>query len=166
MQPRPSAHQHARAWLGALLLLAACASSEPEPVPFEPLNVPAAPNFASGDYVFTTAAAWSTAWLAAPQQFHADPFNLQHVPLPAVDFSVHTVVGVSLGVGTRCFVPRITAVLRDGDTLEVQYRSNADTGVVTLACAHPWSLAVFAKVPALGGDLRSVRFVRRVDTEA
>ena len=110
MRPRPSAHQHARAWLGALRLLAACASREPEPVPFEPLKVPAAANFASGDYVFITAAAWSTAWFAAPQQFHAD------------------------------------------------------TGVVTLACAHPWSLAVFAKVPALGGDLRAVRFVRRVDT--
>jgi hypothetical protein len=119
MSPRHHAFAHALCRRRVLLLLAACGSSEPEAVAFEPLNVAAAPSFASGESVFTTAAAWHAACFAVPQQFHADPFNLQHAPQPEVDFSVHNVVDVSLGVGTRCFVPRIRAVMRLGDTLDV-----------------------------------------------
>lgn len=73
--------------------------------------------------------------------------------MPMIDFDAYTVIGVSRGVGIRCFSPRITDVYRVDNDLVVVYREPPTTGPITLACAHPWPLTDFIRVPAVQGSV-------------
>ncbi len=143
-----------------LVLLAACGGDSdppPTPVPFQTLQLQTLPAFPAGTYDIRTQAAWTAAWTSAPQTFEGDQFPSEVKPVPAVDFQNYSVVGVSLGLGIRCYVPEIVEVSSKPGELIVKYRSNAPSGPTTLACLHNWPLATFATVPRFQG---SVTFTR------
>lgn len=135
-------------------LLLSCGGATFEPVEFQPLLTEFPGTFAAGTYVFKNLAEMAAAWALAPQEYGVDPTpNPTPTPMPTIDFGKYSVVGISLGVGIRCFIPQITQVLSSGDDLKLVYQSAADTGATTLACLHMWPLTAFAKVPAVRGSV-------------
>jgi hypothetical protein len=67
------------------------------------------------------------------------------------------VVGVSLGVGIRCYIPEIVEVSSRPGELLVKYRSGEPSGPTTLACLHNWPLTTFATVPKFQGTVTFTR---------
>lgn len=147
------------------LVLASCGGAgggveEPtQPVPYQVLDLPNPPAFPAGTYVFTSQDELNIAWTSAPQTYPGNLFGGTPMPVPAVDFSISSVVGVSLGVGTRCYIPQIVDVTQQGSDLLVRYRSNEPDGPTTLACLHQWPLAVFVQVTKLKGSVVFSRVV-------
>ncbi|MBG9390212.1 hypothetical protein [Caenimonas aquaedulcis] len=135
--------------LALLAMLAACGGGgeTPEDVAMQRLQEELTRSFPAGTYVFRSQAEMAAAWNAAPQEFG------DAKPMPAIDFSQSMVVGISMGVGIRCFVPTITAVTRVGASYTVSYRANDGSGGTTLACLHTWRLTDFVAVPAQPGTV-------------
>jgi len=130
------------------------AGDEPtQSVSYQVLELPNPPAFPAGTYVFTSRDELNDAWTSAPQTDPGDLFSGTRMPVPNVDFSISSVVGVSLGVGTRCYIPQIVDVTAQGSNLLFRYRSNEPDGPTTLACLHQWPLAVFVKIPKLKGAI-------------
>ncbi len=118
---------------------------EPVPVVFERMQEEFSGTYARGEYVLRTQSELEAAWRLAPQQFG------QSMPIPVVDFTRYSIVGISLGVGMRCDVPLVTRVASKGDALLVHYKTNEGTGVTSLGCVHQWRLSDFVRVPAFSG---------------
>lgn len=147
-------------WLALVLpLLGACGggSDPPTPVPFQTLQLQAPPAFAAGTYDLRTQSDWSSAWASAPQTFPGDLDPTAIKPVPSVDFQNNSVVGVSLGVGIRCYIPEIVEVSSRPGELLVRYRSGEPSGPTTLACLHNWPLTTFATVPKFQGTVTFTR---------
>ena len=112
-------------------------------------------SFAAGTYVFKTQADMSAAWAEAPQEYvPVDPrLPPGPMPMPVIDWQRYSVVGVSLGVGIRCFAPKIIRIVKTGSDLTVMYTAPPSTGPATLACYHRWPLTAFAEVPVIEGNV-------------
>lgn len=142
----------------AVLVLALCAcGSDPDPleVEFEPLWTEFPGSFPAGTYVFRSEMEMAASWATAPQEFlPVDPRAPPGpVPMPKIDFGMYSVVGVSLGVGIRCFAPHISKVTTMGGDVKVLYVVPINSGPGTLACRHQWPLTAFARVPAIRGSV-------------
>lgn len=141
--------------LVATALVGCGGSIDPVPVDFQSLFTEFPGSYPAGTYVFKDQAEMAVAWATAPQEYvPVDPTRPPGpIPMPSIDFEKYSVVGISLGVGLRCFAPHITSITSVGDDLMVTYTSREDTGPVTLACAHTWPLTAFAQVPTFRGSV-------------
>lgn len=151
-------------WMAFSLVLASCGGGgggeavEPiQPVAFQALELFNPPAFAAGTYILRSQDELNSAWLNAPQTYPGDFFSTTPKPVPTVDFSNSSVLGVSLGVGTRCYIPQVVEVTEQGTSLLLKYRSGEPDGPTTLACLHPWPLAAFIVVPKLKGAVSFLR---------
>jgi len=138
--------------LASTLVLASCGvgsgSVEPvQPVSYQMLELSNPPAFPPGTYIFNSQVELDSAWANAPQTYQGDFFPDSPKPVPTVDFSASSMVGVSLGVGIRCYIPQIVDVTEQGADLFIKYRSGEPDGPTTLACLHLWPLAVFVLLP-------------------
>lgn len=145
------------AWLATLAFsLVACGGRvDPVSVEFQLMSTEFPGSFPAGTYVFTNASEMAAAWATAPQEYVTPDPRLPPgpIPMPVIDFDKHSIVGVSLGVGIRCFVPQIKTITSTDSNLTVMYTAPPDTGPATLACYHRWPLTAFAKVPAITGKV-------------
>ena len=144
----------------SLAALGACGDGgdvQSTPVPFQTLDIPAPPAFTEGTYDLRTQPEWAAAWASSREQFFGQLGPPTTRPPPTVDFQKDSVVGVSLGVGTRCYVPTIVDVSAKPMQLLVKYRSSGPSGPVSLSCAHPSPLVAFATVPKFDGTVVFVR---------
>lgn len=140
----------------ALALSACGADPDPVPVDFQPMWTEFPGSFPAGTYVFRNQSELAAAWATAPQDYvPVDPTAPPGpIPMPSIDFGPYSVVGVSLGVGIRCYAPHITQVVSAGGDLTVLYVAPPTTGPGTFACRHLWPLTAFARVPAIHGTVR------------
>ena len=119
--------------LGILTLaLAACGGSvDPVPVDFQLLRTEFPGSFPAGTYVFKNASEMAAAWATAPQDHvTVDPTRPPGpISMPSIDFETTSVIGVSLGVGIRCYSPQIKRIVSVGDALTVMYTAPPNTGV-------------------------------------
>lgn len=135
-------------------LLAACGGSDPpaEPVAYQLLfNEFASRAFPEATHVVRNQAQLDALWASG------QPWVGLGVPAPqeapAIDFSRNTLVGVTLGLGYRCYIPEILSVTRRGDTLTVVWRTNRDRQITTSACRHEFTLNSFLTVPVWPGPV-------------
>ncbi len=148
--------------LASTLMLASCLDGgggvEPvQPVSYQMLELSNPPAFPPGTYIFNSQVDLDSAWANTPQTYQGDFFADSPKPVPTVDFSASSVVGVSLGVGIRCYIPQIVDVTEQGTDLFINYRSGEPDGPTTLACLHPWPLAVFVLLPRTKGGVTFTR---------
>ena len=143
------------AFVAASLLACGGGGDAAFPVAFQDVTGSFPGSFPAGTYVFTDQTRMAAAWALAPQDFVTPDPRLPPgpVPMPVIDFASQSVIGVSLGVGLRCFVPQITGITGSGINMTVRYTAPPDTGPVTLACARRWPLTVFVTVPVLRGSV-------------
>jgi hypothetical protein len=74
-----------------------------------------------------------------------------------IDWKTSSIVGVSVGWGALCWIPRIVDVSRIGDDLTVTWWAASYGSIGTLACMHGASLKHFLQVPAILGTVTFVR---------
>ncbi len=111
----------------------------------------------SGTYVLRSAAEWQALWQAAPAQFPGDPYPNADKATPAVDFSRHTLIVLSLGSGVRCYLPQVTRVTEQGVLRRVFWKTNQDTGTTTSACNYLYPLVTLITVPASDAPVEFMR---------
>jgi hypothetical protein len=146
--------KHVVSLLAALLV--ACggdSGSNPQNVEVQDVTMTFFRSFPSGTYVFKNQSELESAWAAAPFQVYPIGLVLVEPSMPTYDFSIHTVVGLSLGIGKWCFAPRISKAVSDGNNLVVHFFLPSTS---TLACLRDGPLIAFALVPQVKG---SVQFV-------
>lgn len=139
------------------LFVAACGGGDPpapEAVPFDDVSLSFFRTFPAGVYVFKSQAELAAAWGTAPVEVYGIGLAPGANEQPAYDFSAVTVVGLSQGLGTWCYKPRITDVTRDGDDVVVRYLVPT---VSTLACLRSGPMVAFATIPRLTGKASFVR---------
>lgn len=142
---------------GAVLLLAllgACGGgSAGDPVTYQSLfSAFEFRVFAEGTHVLRTQAELETFW-ASGSNWTGAFAPAQPAGQPSIDFSRTTVVGITLGVGARCYIPEVLSVTRSGDTLTVAWRTNRDRQITTSACHSSYPLGNFLAVPAWPGPV-------------
>lgn len=136
-----------------LLLSCGGGGTPPEPVNYQFLfNEFQSRVFAENTYVLRTQSDLDALWNSGTEWtgLFSPP---QPAAKPVVDFSQNTVVGISLGVGLRCYMPEIVSVTRSGETLTVAWRTNRDRQITTMACIFDSSLQTFLAVPAWPGPV-------------
>lgn len=116
-------------------------------VPFTSLIPDAYRLIPRGTYVLRSTAEWKALWESSPAEFAFDPFPARPKVLPEVDFQRQTLLVISLDLGIRCNMPEVLSVTRVGDTIQVQWRTNEDTGASTSACLHRFPLFTLTLIP-------------------
>lgn len=149
--PRSRAWWPAAAVALAASLLVGCGGSEAEPVAFTNVTSDVFGAYGQGTYALRSQADLAAAWAPFTQSGQGA------TELPIFNFDSAMVVGVSLGVGVRCYIPTVVRVVRSGDTLTVSWKSTWPNGPTTQACLHQWPLSDFVAVPPHQGEVRFVR---------
>lgn len=153
---RTTTHGRRAALRAAALAIAAslvvgCGGSDSDPVPFVDVTSEVFGTYPFGNYTFRSQAELAAAWGPFTQS------GASATELPSFDFGSQMIVGVSLGVGVRCYIPTITSVVQSGSTLTVSWKSTWPDGFTTLACLHQWPLTDFVAVPQHQGRVVFVR---------
>lgn len=104
-------------------------------------------NWPVQNYVARTDAQWRQIW------DRHDPLQIPAPEMPVVDFSVNTVVGVSLGWGADgCHGLQIVRIMEDTEQIRIEYRHTfPDWGTAAPQFACTMSLVplvAFVKIPA------------------
>lgn len=139
------------AFVTAVSMAAACGGSDPDPVPFADVTSDVFGTYPLGNYSFRSQEELAAAWGPFTQS------GADATERPSFDFNASMLVGVSLGVGIRCYVPTITSITRSGNTLTVSWKSTWPDGFTTQACLHQWPLSTFVAVPQHQGQVVFVR---------
>ncbi|MCU0957934.1 MAG: hypothetical protein MUF55_11655 [Hydrogenophaga sp.] len=135
----------------AVSMAVACGGSDADPVPFVDVTSEVFGSYPLGNYSFRSQEELTAVWGPFTQS------GAGATELPIFDFGSNMVVGVSLGVGIRCYIPTITGVTRSGSTLTVSWQSTWPDGFTTQACRHAWPLSHFVAVPQHQGRVVFVR---------
>lgn len=135
----------------AACVTVSCGGSDTEHVVFSNVTAEVFGSYRQGTYTFRNQAELSAAWTPFTQS------GQDATVTPQFDFESTMVVGVSLGVGLRCYLPTITEAVRSGRTMTVYWKSSWPDGPTTQACQHQWPLADFVAVPQHQGEVYFVR---------
>ncbi|MBA4263553.1 MAG: hypothetical protein C0453_00600 [Comamonadaceae bacterium] len=146
-----------RSFLRAVALIFAafaavgCGGSDADQVAFTNVTAEVFGSYSQGTYVLRSQEELSAAWRPFTQS------GQDATVLPQFNFESAMVIGVSLGVGVRCYIPTVTEVVRSGRTMTVYWKSSWPDGPTTQACLHQWPLSDFVSVPQHQGEVYFVR---------